>query len=496
MVQLSRPSNMGNMGGGSSGSGGLQITCQNCGTPFAVQLEQIIDATRNPSAKARFLAGRTNVFACPNCGYQSRVGTPLLYHDQSKELLMLYVPMELNLPKPEQERLIGSMTQALINSIPQEQRKGYLFTPRQALTLQGMMETILEADGITKEMVEAQRQKVRIVETYLQTDPDQWDALTEQFGDQIDRQFFDIITASAEAAAASGRRDVTEAMLVLRDRLLQSTKAGQEMLSAAQEQEARIQSVADELNALGKDLTHDQVVDLAIRLGKEGDEKLQVLVGLARPLMDYHFFELLAQRLEAAEGEDAEQITAIRDRLLELTTLIDQSNQAVVQQAANTLNEIMNAQDVDAAIDEHLAQIDDLFLQVLSANIQHAEQQGDQITGARLKNILQKVMALLEQSAPPAIQFINQLLGMQTLDMAKQELAARAEEFGPDLLDWFDSLDENLAASGDQQMRQTLSQLRAIAAQVLGSDGDTDGEESSETNSGIILPFSTRKRKE
>src|SRR6185369_10525983 len=151
---------------------GLQITCPNCRQPFSAILEQIIDVSRDPQAKARLLAGRTNVVTCPNCGYQTMVSTPLVYHDATKELLLIYVPMELNLPRQEQERLIGSMSNAIMSSLPQDQRKGYLLTPKMMLSLQGMIEIILEADGITKDVIEAQRAKMRLVETFLQTDPD------------------------------------------------------------------------------------------------------------------------------------------------------------------------------------------------------------------------------------------------------------------------------------------------------------------------------------
>src|SRR3954471_21040795 len=101
-----------------------QISCPNCGRPFSAVVEQIIDAGRDPQAKARLLAGRTNVVTCPNCGYQSMLTTPLIYHDPLKQLLIVYIPMELGLPKAEQDRLIGSLTNAVTNSLPAEQRKG------------------------------------------------------------------------------------------------------------------------------------------------------------------------------------------------------------------------------------------------------------------------------------------------------------------------------------------------------------------------------------
>ena len=72
------------------------------------QLEQILDVGRDPQAKQRLLSGRTNLVTCPNCGYQAMLGTPLIYHDPAKQLLLLYIPMELNLPAQEQNKLIAA----------------------------------------------------------------------------------------------------------------------------------------------------------------------------------------------------------------------------------------------------------------------------------------------------------------------------------------------------------------------------------------------------
>ena len=53
--------------------------------------------------------------------------------------------------------LIGKMINQVTESLPPEQRKAYLFQPQTTLTMQGMLERILEADGISKEEIEAQR---------------------------------------------------------------------------------------------------------------------------------------------------------------------------------------------------------------------------------------------------------------------------------------------------------------------------------------------------
>src|SRR5687767_5532912 len=136
------------------------INCPSCRQPFSALLEQLIDVGLDPTAKERLLSGRVNLVTCPHCGYRGMVGTPLVYHDPDKKLAIIYVPMELNLQQTERERLIGDFTNALMRSLPEEAPKGYLLQPRTALTLQGLTEQVLEADGITPEMLDQERRKV------------------------------------------------------------------------------------------------------------------------------------------------------------------------------------------------------------------------------------------------------------------------------------------------------------------------------------------------
>lgn len=501
---------------------GTQITCPNCRQPFAAMLEQIIDVGRDPQAKARLLAGRTNLVTCPHCGYQALLSTPLIYHDPAKSLLITFIPMELGLPQQEQERLIGSLTNAVMRSLPQEQRKGYLLTPKTALSMQGLVEMILEADGITREMIEAQRTKMRLIETFLQTDPDQLPDLVAQHDAELDTEFFSMMTATAESAIASGRRDVAEQVLAVREKLLELSTVGQQLLQTAATQEATMQQVAEALNGLGENATHEDFVDLTLELAadEDSDEKLQVLVGLARPVMDYQFFQVLTNRIERAKGDHKAHLTAVRERLLELTNMVDQQNEAVLKQATDTLRAIVNSPDLDSAIRARIELLDDTFLAVLSANIQNAEQKKDVTSAARLKQVFDKVVAILQESAPPAIQFINQLMQQQDVAEARRMLNERAHEFGPELVQWMDMLTEDLAARGNNMALDRLNELRQEAVQALAVAGmqagpADDGRSQPQrqprvtpmphaqqsapapdqaSKAGLILPFSARKR--
>ena len=142
----------------------MTIQCPNCGTPNQAAVENLIDVSRNPVLKNALLSGRLNTIRCSNCGTPSTVAAPLLYHDPGKQLLISFMPIELNLPKDQQDRIVGDLLKELTASIPKESFKGYMFQPKQALTMQGLIEQILAADGVTQAMMDAQRNTVKLIE--------------------------------------------------------------------------------------------------------------------------------------------------------------------------------------------------------------------------------------------------------------------------------------------------------------------------------------------
>ena len=144
-----------------------RINCPNCRQPIVADVQQLFDIGEDPSAKAKLLSGAVNFVQCPNCGYQGSLATPIVYHDPQKELLLTFVPPELGLPRDEQERLLGQLINQSVNRLKPEQRKAYLLQPQAHLTMQGLIERILEADGITREMLQSQQQKLAFLQRLL-----------------------------------------------------------------------------------------------------------------------------------------------------------------------------------------------------------------------------------------------------------------------------------------------------------------------------------------
>jgi hypothetical protein len=443
------------------------LGCPRCGNNFQAIIEQIIDVGRDPQAKARFLSGRVNMVACPNCGHTMAVGTPLLYHDPAKELMIFYLPMELNVSTPERERIIGDMTRRLTDSIPPEKRRAYLLTPKQALTLPGMIDMILDADGITAEVREEQRQKMQVLNMFLQVGPDEWPALIAEQEPSIDGEFLQMMLITAENAAETGKPQLAEAIIALYNFLIQNTAAGQEIVLAAQEQEETVRAVAEELQALGDDMTREDLMNLVVSYAGD-DARVQAVASLMRPALDYQFFQDLTNRIELRSGEERDQLEQLRDHLLEVTNMIDQQTQAVLRRATDTLRVILNSEDIDAAIRPRLDQIDDTFMAVLQANIQAADQHTDERTLERLQLVLQKVLEILQDSAPPQLRFINEVMTTGSDDEARDLIVERAPEFGPELIDLMDAVAADLDESDQSDAAARMRRLAGVAAQYVG----------------------------
>ncbi len=441
------------------------ITCPNCRRPFSAIVETVIDAGQDPQAKARLLTGQVNAVQCPNCGHTLTVATPILYHDANKELLISFVPMELNLSKDQQERAIGDLMREL--KMPQQSMKGYLFQPRRALTMQGLIEQVLQADGVTPEMIEEQRSRVRLIEQMMQTPPDQLAALVQAHDAEIDAQFFQTITMMAQQMVSEGRTDLAEPLLMLQQVIAERSTFGQQLIERSRVQEEIVAEVAAELEQFGANATRDDFLNLALRYADD-IERLQALVGLARPAFDYTFFQELTVKIGQAPAEARENLEALRDRILELTTIIDQQTQAALREAAGLLQELVTAPDLHKAIEENASLFDDTFMAVLSANIEEAQRRGDLNASAKLKHIYEHVVALLRENMQPELRLINDLLSTETDEEASTLLAQEAGTYGQALLDMMDAVEEVLASRGDSPTLQRLIFLRQQAQRVLG----------------------------
>ena len=433
------------------------VRCPNCQSPLSIRVEQLIDVERDPGAKARLLSGSLNRVRCPSCGWEGQLATPLVYHDPGHELLLTYMPVEINLPKAEQERLIGQLINQAITQLPAERRKGYLFQPQAALTTQGLVERILGADGITHEQLEEQRTRVRLLEALLRTPPEGLAAFAAQHDAELDETFFQLATVSLQAA-----RD-ERAARALSERLeavLPHTDYGRRILA----REVEVRSAAESLSQLKEPLTREAVLDLILQAPSE--ERQVTLASLARPALDYAFFQALSERIERAEAPEKVRLSAVRQRLLQVTQDIDAAQEARVADAGKVLQALLQAEDLDQALKQALPGVDDLFLSLLTANLQAAQQRGDQKTLQRLMEIDRRLREIIQESLPPGLQVAQQVLDEPDEAAAQRRLDEAGEALDEDLLNTLLSMAQRLESSGDAEGAARVQRLHRYAVGI------------------------------
>lgn len=382
----------------------IRTSCPRCKSPVAADVEQLFDMSVDPQAKNRLLSGTANVIHCPTCGYDGMLSTPVVYHDPEKELLLTYFPSEMGLPLNEQEKLIGPLLNQVMNRLPVEKRKAYLLRPQSMLTFQTMIEKILEGDGITREMLDEQQKKINLLQRLLST-PVAEDRATiiKQEEALIDETFFSMISRIIQSSLAQGDEQSARSIAMLQQELVTQTEIGKKLLANAQEaQEAQRQ--LQEASKTG--LTREKLLDLMI--ASPTDTRLATYVSLTRGGLDYQFFQILSERVDKAEGDEKQKLLDLRAKLLELTSEIDKQLQEEAKASRQLLDQVLAAEDVEAAAREVLPAINEFFLDALKTEQENARQKADL---ARLGK-LGKVAKVIEEASapPPEVELIEKLM--------------------------------------------------------------------------------------
>jgi hypothetical protein len=415
-----------------------QTSCPNCRQPVVVEFEQVFDTNQNPEAKNLLLSGQANVLRCPFCQYQGTYATPLVYHDAAKDLLLTFVPPELGLPRDMQEKAIGPLITQVVNALPQEKRKAYLLQPRTMLTYQTLIETILEADGITREMLQGQQERVNLIQRLVKTTNDE--VLTEiaqQEDHLIDREFFALYSQLLSNVAASGNEPLARRMMEVQQKLAEVSSYGKQIMAQQNEVEAAVAA----LQALGDKLTREKLLDLVTHAPNE--TRVQAYVSLAR-------------------GEGRARLATLREQLLALTKSFDQRRELQIAQIRQFLDAVITSGNIPEILMQNVAAMDELFFNVVAAELEAARKAGDLNRSGKL----QEVLDVIEQmSAPTAeMQILNELIEMDDAGERQQMLAKLPPEALGALAETLTGVMGQVEASGDAALTE---RVQAVYKQIL-----------------------------
>lgn len=436
--------------------------CPQCQTPVPVQVEQIFDVSADPASKQRLLSGQANSLNCPNCGFRTTLGTPIVYHDASKELLLTFVPMEMGLPPAEKERIIGALIRQVIDRLPSEQRKAYILRPQEMLTYNGLMERILEADGVTKEMLAAQQAKVDFVRRLLQApSPESAVQLIRENDEKVDQSVFQMIMNAAQSLAARGDENGVQKLVAIQELLLTHSAFGQ----AAEAEAAPIRQAQADLEALGESLSREKIVDLLEKA--DSQEYVAQLVNMVRPAFDYQFFDLLSARIDSLSGDAAARLSAHRDLILEITQEMDSAARQEEEKLAMLIEGMAGAENIDEAVEQTMPWINEELLSYLQYQIAMAKQQDRKDAEQALMRVYGAIMKKVRASAPPEVQFVQDLLDLPDEDSARRVIRNRVHEVTPQLVEVMNALSDQMRENGSSEVADRIQKYREMAEKEL-----------------------------
>ncbi len=438
----------------------VPVKCPQCGTEIIVPAFSIIDAEDMPDVVNALIMGVLNVFTCPRCGATGMLDVPLFYHHGKKQLAFVYMPHRADFNQERRQRIIGDMTRAIMRSLPDDHPKGYLLQPREFLTLPSLLDAIMEAEGIDKEALEERREKGELIDRLLAVLDDNvaFAAVVGQHKDKLDPEFYALIRYARDTAEAIGHKEEAQKLETLRQRLLPMTEWGR-----------KEQAYDKAVEFLRKQPSREDLLEQLIQASE--DQEVEALIRVARPLADYQFFQMLTERIEkerqAQREEEASRLEQLRERVLSLTEEVDRETQKALERAAELLRHFLTVSDLEKAVEEHLREIDDVFLFLLSSEMKEAERAGLKEAYQRLQAVWEAIEKHLRPQVPPELLLIETLLTLSYPEETRTYLQQHRDQITPELTELMRVLAEDLERQGEREGAKHLREIRAQALAVL-----------------------------
>jgi hypothetical protein len=325
---------------------------------------------------------------CHQCGATIVAAIPTLYYDLDKEFAFIFAPSDVHLTKITQDKTIRSITDALAKSLPVEQRKAYILAPQRFSSLKAMVEAILQADGITSEVLQAQTAKAKLIETLLQSPSEA--ALKEKAAAhqaELDYAFFELLTAYMQAAQMKGDQAGAQTFLALRAILGQLSIQSRNIIAA--------------IDAKLGLLVIQSREELLEKLQSANESERAALVATGYVLLDQPFFQLLDTAKDQAAGAGdtakAQALTDLRATVATLKAAHAANSQAAMQQAAALFKAVVQSDTPDQVLKQNIQKIDESFFIVLGANIERARRQEQAEPARALELIGQLARTMLQE---------------------------------------------------------------------------------------------------
>lgn len=444
---------------------GAQIQCPNCGTPYTAAVFSIIDLGENPELKGALLGGQINVGVCPSCNTPVQLSAPLLVHEPEHDFLGVYAPPTDQGGDMQSQKVIGDLTQRLMRTIPSEKRRGYMLQPRQFFEWNGLIEKLWGFEGVTPEMLRRRNEQSALMQRLLSLANDEkaLEIALERSKHLVDREFFAMLEQTAMALRSQGQAQVTQLLMQLRDKLLDTTDAGREIRS----QQNRVQEI---LRTITPQTTQEEFLDLLIRTWNEpnGESLVGTLAMAAAPLVDYQLLMMLSNRLDAvSDVEERSTLMQLREILMEVQQQRQESQQAAAQEAQAVLQEILQATDMKAKMRELANYIDESFLGFVAANLQAAQQKNATAAVRRFQEVYEAALEVLQESMPPELNLLQQLLAAPDAATTRTLLQENRSMLNKEFVQTMSAVEQQFRETGRTEAADRIKSLRGQVSLML-----------------------------
>ena len=199
------------------------------------------------------------------------------------------------------------------------------------------------------------------------------------------------------------------------------------------------------------------------------DGRLSAMVSMARPGLDYTFFQQLSEGIEKSTGDEAAKLSALREKLLDITKQLDEQIQVRVAAAQRNLDALLDSENPVDLLQQNPAILDELFVQVINQNLQQAAEQKD---GERLQK-LQRLAMLIQQLINPGY---NPTLLEDLVEAADDAARAKVAEenkdsITPEFLESLSAMMAQLQDSPDKELADKVRQAYRAALKVSMQKG-------------------------
>ncbi|MGC9398351.1 MAG: CpXC domain-containing protein [Anaerolineae bacterium] len=451
--------------------------CPACGTAFQLPVEQILDVRVDPKVKQRLLSGTVNVARCPACGWTGHLNVPFIYHDPEKEVALLYLPTEAGRNEAERQQAAGRLTRQLSNSLPAEERKGYLLNPETFITLDSLVHRVLELEGISEEQIARSQDQQQLLQDLLSASEEEWEEMVEERGNLVDEGFFYLLNSNLRFLQAMKEQSEEEGETLppQLQEALDKVEALENYLTETHETGRRLESRTEALRPFLEDPNRETLLEALI--AAPDDDTVEMLVQSGVQWLNYGFFQKLSERIEKAQDEATrERLTALRGQILDLREELQKSSEALLMERAQLLRKLLETEEPLKMARSHLSELDEAFSYVFQSHMQRARERGDRGYLSELEALTDVLDQLFEQSMPPQVALVRRLLMTSSDEEVTKMLEANRQIVTESFLEFLTAVEESMQEEGETEVIERLRGIRRLARRFVSSSPSSQRE--------------------